>query len=445
MAKITQYSRISHHTLAGSASATFSIPPSEDFTDGSWNVNGTQLALSEIGVNEDAQKAYIRIGSDIKEFSFDPGLIGPTGPTGAAGGTQSLEDTLAIGNISGANNIVFTDSYGLYNNTSEAYITFDSKPNISYGVDNGTSSTLITHTYDSYVLNLSEGDNTTYIYAEKDLIEIKSDIDSLTASLFQLKPDYIILQSSDDTGYNNSQITSSHSGISMVVSDSLYGSTNSFYMNKDVMNLRHDNDNDEWYSELSFDGTSPQSQLSTGYNSNSLLGRVRTGPGSVDIYSGNGTVSNYISTTQNNTSFRVLHVDNGVEKSDIKVGKDIDNNYRVSINRTNFAFGTASTTTSASASVFSLSLPDAGDHSWVKAQVKAITSTFSKSYVADIFGGFRNDGSLNLVGSGYAVFEYTDFTGGARADYDISGTNMLIKVYGETSSTINWSVNVTWG
>jgi hypothetical protein len=216
-------------------------------------------------------------------------------------------------------------------------------------------------------------------------------------------------------------------------------------MNKDVMNLRHDNDNDAWYSELSFDGTSPQSQLSTGYNSNSLLGRVRTGPGSVDIYSGNGTVSNYVSTTQNNTSFRVLHVDNGVEKSDIKVGKDIDNNYRVSINRTNFAFGTASTTTSASASVFSLSLPDAGDHSWVKAQVKAITSTFSKSYVADIFGGFRNDGSLNLVGSGYAVFEYTDFTGGARADYDISGTNMLIKVYGETSSTINWSVNVTWG
>jgi hypothetical protein len=322
MAKITQYSRISHHTLSGSASATFSIPPSEDFTDGSWNINGTELALSEIGVNEDAEKAYIRTGNSIKEFAF----VGATSTSGLLFYSEVLSP-------------------------AEATI-------------------------------------------------------SITAS----------------------------------------GSTNSIQLTDTTTEIGYVNDSDEWFSKLQIDGSSPVLNLITGYNNGNLIGRVSTAPGSVTNYVGPNSVSGtYSSVSQTENSWRVLHVENNVEKSDIKVGKDIDNNYRVSVNRTNFAYGTVSTTTSASASVFSLSLPDAGDHSWVKAQVKAITSTFSKSYVADIFGGFRNDGSLNLIGSGYSVIEYTDFTGGARADYDISGTNMLIKVYGETSSTINWSVNVTWG
>ena len=117
MSKITQYSRLSHHTLSGSASATFSVPPSEDFTDGTWNVNGTELALSEIGVNEDSKKAYIRINDEIKEIQF----------TGVTASASSLEDTLVVGNTTGANNIivdnsseiVFGTSSGLlFNNTS---------------------------------------------------------------------------------------------------------------------------------------------------------------------------------------------------------------------------------------------------------------------------------------------------------------------------------------
>ena len=94
MAKITQYSRISHHTLAGSASATFSVPTSEDFTDGSWTP--VDLALSEIGVNEDAGSAYIRIGSDIKQFQL----------AGVTASAEPLSTTLAVGNTTGGNDIV---------------------------------------------------------------------------------------------------------------------------------------------------------------------------------------------------------------------------------------------------------------------------------------------------------------------------------------------------
>ena len=65
MSLIEQYSRISHHTITNTGS--FSIPSSEDFTDGSWNAN--DLALSEIGVNESEGKAYMRISSSIVEIT----------------------------------------------------------------------------------------------------------------------------------------------------------------------------------------------------------------------------------------------------------------------------------------------------------------------------------------------------------------------------------------
>lgn len=109
MALITQYSRISHHTIFGLTGSTFSVPATEDFTSGSWTIY--DLALSEIGVNETDEKAYIRIGNSIKEFNFGAGVtgsagatgpVGATGPAGATGssvtGTQSLSQTLQIGN-----------------------------------------------------------------------------------------------------------------------------------------------------------------------------------------------------------------------------------------------------------------------------------------------------------------------------------------------------------
>ena len=68
MAKLTQYSRISHHTIYGLTGSTFSVPESEDFTDGTWDIY--DLALSEIGVNETDKKAYMRIDTDVNEFAW---------------------------------------------------------------------------------------------------------------------------------------------------------------------------------------------------------------------------------------------------------------------------------------------------------------------------------------------------------------------------------------
>lgn len=107
MAKITQQSRLSHHTIAGvgASGLTFSVPSSEDFTDGSWSIY--DLALSEIGVNEYDKRVYIRIDDEIKELQL-------------AGSTQSgetLSQTLVNGNTTGGNDIVISNgdmiiSYG---------------------------------------------------------------------------------------------------------------------------------------------------------------------------------------------------------------------------------------------------------------------------------------------------------------------------------------------
>lgn len=107
MSKITQYSRISHHTITGSMSATFSVPLSEDFTDGTWT--GRDLALSEIGVNEDSKKVYIRIDDEVKEFQL-------------AGGTSSAEPlstTLAIGNTTGVNDIIINSGQVIKDTSGE--------------------------------------------------------------------------------------------------------------------------------------------------------------------------------------------------------------------------------------------------------------------------------------------------------------------------------------
>jgi hypothetical protein len=443
MAKITQYSRISHHTLSGSASATFSIPPSEDFTDGSWNINGTELALSEIGVNEDSKKAYIRINDEIKEFEF----IG-----GTAGG-ESLSDTLAVGNTTGANDIIVsTDDLIKGGGSSSISLGTTARPNeVKIYTEDASNTNDFAITPFSSVQTITDlsTTNSVIVNSNPDSHQVTvAEIASNITDTFYINPQVGITGITSEDNTTNKSTTTTHTPNTILLAsyDGTGGSTNSIQLTDTTTEIGYINDSDEWFSKLQIDGSSPVLNLITGYNNGNLIGRVSTAPGSVTNYVGPNSVSGtYSSVSQTENSWRVLHVENNVEKSDIKVGKDIDNNYRVSVNKTNFAYGTVSTTTSASASVFSLSLPDAGDHSWVKAQVKAITSTFSKSYVADIFGGFRNDGSLNLIGSGYSVIEYTDFTGGARADYDISGTNMLIKVYGETSSTINWSVNVTWG
>ena len=78
MGIVKQYSRISHHTLTGgitspptSPAVSFTVPPSEDFTDGSWTIY--DLAQSEIGILEDTGEMFVRIGSEIKQVQLTDG------------------------------------------------------------------------------------------------------------------------------------------------------------------------------------------------------------------------------------------------------------------------------------------------------------------------------------------------------------------------------------
>ena len=73
MGIITQFSRISHHTLtaSGYTGSTFTVPAGEDFTDGTWDI--FNLCKSEIGVDEFNNTAYIRIGSRINKIVFNSG------------------------------------------------------------------------------------------------------------------------------------------------------------------------------------------------------------------------------------------------------------------------------------------------------------------------------------------------------------------------------------
>ena len=60
MSLITQYSRIKHHTIT---TGTFSVPPTEDFTQGVWTKD--DLCRSEIGIHEGDKEVYVRIDDEV--------------------------------------------------------------------------------------------------------------------------------------------------------------------------------------------------------------------------------------------------------------------------------------------------------------------------------------------------------------------------------------------
>ena len=114
MALISQFSRISHHTVALSATTsftgmTFTVPGSEDFTLGGWSIY--DLALSEIGVDEFRNKAYIRIGNNINEFNFGTGGTSTSIIQQFTGNTSaSCITDLYVSNIYGCSPLTIHDS-----------------------------------------------------------------------------------------------------------------------------------------------------------------------------------------------------------------------------------------------------------------------------------------------------------------------------------------------
>jgi hypothetical protein len=124
---VTSYSRLSHHTLTTSG-LTFSIPLQEDFTlTGTMSWTATDLCLSEIGINEADQTAFIRIGGTISQLGLnidDPLFEAGTGTysiqsknnSNVASGPSSI--AIGVGTLASGNN---SYSEGFYTVASGQY------------------------------------------------------------------------------------------------------------------------------------------------------------------------------------------------------------------------------------------------------------------------------------------------------------------------------------
>lgn len=191
MGIIQQNSRISFHTLT-SAGATFSVPSQEDFTSSTypWTIN--DLCLSEIGVNETDVKAYIRIGSDIKELAF----AGATGATG--GGGENLTQTLAIGNTMSGYIYSPSNTNGIYVDDVYAQI-FGSDPNYTSVV-----------TASPYQIGLSSQDLSTYVTSAIYIApsEIQSQVGNYATTVVESRRSSAVVTTSSATAslYSNNII-----------------------------------------------------------------------------------------------------------------------------------------------------------------------------------------------------------------------------------------------
>jgi hypothetical protein len=62
----TSFSRIKHHTISNTGTTVFTIPPSEDFTDGTWVPS--DLVKSEFGVNSATKQLFMRFEDEIRQI-----------------------------------------------------------------------------------------------------------------------------------------------------------------------------------------------------------------------------------------------------------------------------------------------------------------------------------------------------------------------------------------
>jgi hypothetical protein len=105
----TSFSRIKHHTITSTGSTLFTVPLSQDFTDGTWVF--TDLVESEFGIKSSTGQAFVRIGTDIYQLV----LTQATGTTFSgltvAGPTGAVQYNNA-GNLAGVSGFTFDQSNG---------------------------------------------------------------------------------------------------------------------------------------------------------------------------------------------------------------------------------------------------------------------------------------------------------------------------------------------
>jgi hypothetical protein len=105
----TSFSRIKHHTITSTGSTLFTVPLSQDFTDGTWVF--TDLVESEFGIKSSTGQAFVRIGTDIYQLVLTQATgttfsgLTVAGPTGAVQYNNG-------GNLAGVSGFTFDQSNG---------------------------------------------------------------------------------------------------------------------------------------------------------------------------------------------------------------------------------------------------------------------------------------------------------------------------------------------
>lgn len=489
MAKITQYSRISHHTISGSASAglTFSVPAQEDFTDGTWTA--FDLALSEIGVNEQDDKVYIRIDDEIKEFAF----IGASG-VGFTGGSGSC----------------ITDFY-----TQNIFACDGQVINLR---TNDTISTFVDNTIDGYQFTIDAGYSSILLRANNvpltDICEIelspligsalqisKSDVPTGKSGQINIFSDNIQTIVGDigvlDTTQINLSLTSSYweqSDGTFYRNAIDFNTTDILFKAEDITNVL--------YGELQLTHTVT---YFSHYN-NGLLSYIQAQDNTIDIQTQGGGALNKVNLESTTETIQISSLSSGGELSDITMistatpsitlvtqdasfteisqiamTKDgiqlysTDNTLSIAagcvlgvspdeiqlragqtkqlivtkteiqyntglsgVEPTNYHIERIPTTNATPTSMYGINFGVTNSVITIEAVVNGWGATNSKAYGAKLFGTFKNAGGTVTQLSTTDKSEKTDFST-ATSDFNISGTSIELRVTGEASTDINWA------
>jgi hypothetical protein len=452
MSKVTQYSRISHHTIAGSASAglTFSVPAQEDFTDGSWTPY--DLALSEIGVNEQDEKVFIRIDDTIKEFAF----IGASG-VGFTGGSGNCITDLYLTNMYGCSPITIHDNFiqkdgtSVNSEDSNLQITFDNLGQGAFTVQkiNGTSTQLEileigrggvaiqTIATNSNVQGVILCQDTTSLGIEINIIlESASAIES---SRMQLGPSSSLWQQTDNTFYDNR--------IDLNTTDMLFKAD-------DFSNIK--------YAELQLTHTLAYFS----HSNNGLLSYIQAQDDTILIQTQNGVVLNIIEVDGANGEINISTDVSGVVSqinmnvNDITIdttnyiNQETLNGSKIILKGTQQYINTVQdyrTTNDNTPIVFgAVVYPDftpvtlTGTTScWLEAEVLGFGATNSKAYGAKLFGTFKRSGGTVTQVSTTNKVEQTDFAT-TTSDFNITGNQIYVEVTGEAGTDIDWNLSLRY-
>jgi len=125
-----QSARIKHHT--STTSGSFTVPASEDFTDGSWDK--WDLAKSEIAVNEADDTVSVRVGSNIRQIYPQGASTGVFGISDS-NGEYTFYTTIALANTSASSG----DTIVFFANVTETGTTeFILKDGVNYNLNGYT-------------------------------------------------------------------------------------------------------------------------------------------------------------------------------------------------------------------------------------------------------------------------------------------------------------------